>query len=416
MVQTNRRNVMKMLGAGVAVSTLGLPMYARAQSAPYKMGMITALSGPSESLGRPMLDGAEFAVAEINAAGGINGRMVELLIRDDRGRPDSGTVAARELIGEGCTMLLGTVSSAVALAISGILQQENTLLMTAAAHSLRLTHEDFNRNFFRVTDNPYMRQRAQARIMAELHPDVTTWGGLVPDHEYGRSTWDSFKHGLETYYPELAGKDLTISNPILTQYGGSDYRNYIASAMRDPAVGFMNSLYGGDAITLFQQAKPYGFFQRKAPIVDTANEFIAARAMRGEMPDMWVGSHWYHGAFEGNEINDRLYTKYLEKTGIRFPDGFVSEGHAAVMAYAGALEKAPEGTAEALIPALEGLSFETATGTRTIRAEDHQTIKPVITYRVRGAQNDDGFEVVEYRVIDGAETIEPATPGAGIAW
>ncbi|MDR5652784.1 ABC transporter substrate-binding protein [Ruixingdingia sedimenti] len=416
MVQTNRRNVMKMLGASVAAGALGLPMYARAQSAPYKMGMVTALSGPSEMLGRPMLAGAEYAVAEINAAGGINGRQIELLVRDSKGRPDAGTVAARELIGEGCVMLLGTVSSAVALAISGILQQENALLMTAAAHSLRLTHEDFNRHYFRVTDNPYMRQRAQAKLMAELNGDVTAWGGLVPDHEYGRSTWDSFKHGLETYYPEIAGKTPSISDPILCQYGGSDYRNYIASAMRDPGVGFFNSLYGGDAITMFQQAKPYGFFQRKAPIVDSANEFIAARAMKAEMPDMWIGSHWYHGAFKGNEINDRIYAKYLEQTGIRFPDGFLSEGHAAVMAYAGALAKDGAGTAEALIPALEGLSFETATGTRTIRAEDHQAIKPVINYRVRSAQNEDGFEVVDFRVIDGAETIEPASPGAPVAW
>ena len=62
------------------------------------------------------------------------------------------------------------------------------------------------------------------------------------------------------------------------------------------------------------------------------------------------------------------------------------------------------------------LSFETATGTRTIRAEDHQAIKPVIMYRVRGASNDDGFEVVDYRVVDGAEVIEPAAPGKPVAW
>lgn len=416
MVQTTRRHVMKMLGAGVAASALGAPMIARAQSAPYKLGFVSALSGPAEALGAPMLMGAQFAVDEINAAGGINGRKVELLARDTKAKPDAGAVAARELIGEGCNMLLGTVSSAVALAISGILEQENAILITAAAHSLKLTHEAFNRHYFRITDNPYMRQRAQAKLMAELHPEVTAWGGLVPDHEYGRTTWESFKHGLNSFYPEIAKKTPAISDPILCQYGGSDYRNYIASAMRDPAVGFFNSTYGGDAITLFKQAKPYGFFQRKAPIIDSANEFIAARAMKAEMPDMWIGSHWYFGAFKGNAINDRLYDKYLKATGIKFPDGFVSEGHATVMAYAGALAKADSGKTEDVIPALEGLSFETATGTRTIRAEDHQAIKPVIMYRVRGASNDDGFEVVDYRVVDGAEVIEPAAPGKPVAW
>lgn len=416
MVQINRRKVLHLMGASVAASALSAPTYVRAQSAPYKMGFVGALSGPAEALGRPMLFGTQLAVDEINASGGINGRSIELHVRDSKGKPDTGTVMARELVGEGCNMLLGCVSSSVALAINGILKQENATLITAAAHSLRLTHEDFNPHYFRVTDNPYMRQRAQAKLMAELYPDVTSWGGLIPDHEYGRSTWEAYQHGLNTFYPELADVQPSISDPILTQYGGSDYRNYIASALRDPAVGFFSSLYGGDAISLYQQAKPYGFFQKKAPFVDSANEFIPARAMKSELPEMWVGSHWYFGAFEGNEISDRLYKKYSEETGNKHPDGFVSEGHATVMAYAGALAKAPEGTTEDVISALEGLTFETATGSRTLRAEDHQAIKPVIIYRLRGVDNDVGFEVMEYRVIDGAETIEDATPGQPVNW
>ena len=99
-----------------------------------------------------------------------------------------------------------------------------------------------------------------------------------------------------------------------------------------------------------------------------------------------------------------------------FPEGFLAEGHAAVLAYAAALKSAPDGTVDSLRSALEGLVFETATGTRTLRAEDHQAIKPVVTYRVRGADNADGIEVMEYRVIDGALTIEPPSPGQAIQW
>lgn len=416
MVQANRRNLLKFLGAGAAVSALGMPYVSRAQGQPYKLGFVGALSGPSEPLGAPMLEGARIAAEEINAAGGINGSMIELLVRDSKGRPDTGTIAARELVGEGANLLLGVVSSAVALGINGILQQENAVLITCAAHSLRLTHEDFNRHYFRITDNPYMRQRAQAKLVAELYPDTTAWGGLIPDHEYGRSTWDSFRHGLQQFYPEIAGKTPQISEPILTSYNSSDYRNYIGSAMRDPMVGTFVSLYGGDAITMYQQAKPYGFFERKKPIVDSANEFIVARAMKAEMPEMWVGTHWYNGAFEGNEVNDRLYAKYVERTGNKYADGFLAEGHAAVIAYAEALRKTGEAETAAVIDALEGLSFETATGSRTIRKEDHQTIKPVILYNLRGSPNGDGIEVLEHRVIDGAEVIEPATPGAPVQW
>jgi len=413
----NRRDAIKVFGAGLAAGAIAAPAVARAQSAPYKLGFISALSGPSEPLGRPMLMGAEIAVEEINAAGGINGRRLELAVRDSKAKPDVATVATRELVGEGCNMLLGTVSSAVALAISGMLQQENAILITCAAHSMRLTHENFNRNYFRITDNPFMRQGAQAKLMAELHPDVPAWGGLIPDHEYGRSTWEAFKYGLNRFYPKIANRTPEIADPIFTQYGGSDYRNYVASAMRSKARGMFVSLYGGDAVTLFQQARPYGFFEKKSPIVDSANEFIVARAMRAETPDMWVGSHWYFGAFKGNPINDRLYAAYVARTGDTFPDGFLSEGHAAVMAYAAALKKTGgDASTPAVIDALSGLTFDSATGPRTIRAEDHQAIKPVVQYRLRGAKTPEGFEVVDFRVVPGAEVIEPPTPGAPVQW
>lgn len=415
-LKTSRRQAMRIMGAGAATGVLGMPAIGRAQSAPYKLGMITELSGPSEMLGQGMLTGATIAVEDINAAGGVNGRKLELLVRDTKGRPETGTAGARELAGDGCNLMLGLANSAVALAISAILPQENAILITCAAHSLRLTHENFNRHYFRITDNPYMRQRAQAKLMAQEFPDVVAWGGLVPDHEYGRSTWDSFRHGLNTYYPEVAHKPAQISEPILCQYGGTDYRNYVASAMRDKAQGFLISLYGGDAVTLFQQAKPYGFFARKKPLVDCANEFMVARAMRADLPETWVGSHWYSGAFKGNPINDRLAARVLEKTGEKFADGFIAEGHSAVLAYAEALRKTGEPKTESVIAALEGLTFDSATGPRTIRAEDHQTIKPVIIYRVRGSAGADGIEVMDTRLVAGADVIEPPTPGAAVKW
>lgn len=416
MVQISRRNLVKLMGVGAAASTLGMPFIRSAKaSEPYKIGFVGALSGPAETLGHPMLEGAKAAVAEINAAGGINGRPLELLARDSKAKPAEGTVAARELVGLGCNMLLGVVSSSVGLAINGILQQENAILITCAAHSMRLTKEDFNRHYFRITDNPYMRERALARVMAEEHGDVTGWGGIIPDHEYGRSTWECFEDGLKSFYPEVAKATPTISEPILTQYGGSDYRNYVASAMRDKAEGFFVSVYGGDAVTLFQQALPYGFFQKKKAIADSANEFIVARAMGESFPEMWIGSHWYSGAFKGNPLNDGLYKHLVDQTGDKFQNGFAGEGHSAVQAYAGALRKAGSDKTEDVIAALEGLTFDSVTGPRTIRAEDHQTIKPVILYKVRGSKNADGIEVVDHRVVDGSLVIDPATPGTALA-
>lgn len=413
----DRRNVLKTLGTVVGVSAAGstslLSSLAGAQvSQPIKLGFISSLSGAQAPLGQPMLLGAQIAVDQINKAGGVIGRKLELVVRDDKAKPTDATVAARELAGNGVNLLLGAVSSAVALAINAMLEQEKVLLITCAAHSEKLTKENFVRNYFRVTDNPYMRERALAKMAAQRYPGIDRWGGIIPDHEYGRTTWGCFEDGLREFYPSVAKKKPTITAPVKTQYGASDYRGGITAAMGIPAEGFFVSVYGGDAVTLFKQAEPFGFFKKAKLIIDSANEFIVAKAMKQDLPDMWVGTHWYAGAFEDIATSRELQAEAVRRTGDKFTLGFVSEGHAAVMAYAKAVQAAGNTDTQAVLSALESVTFETATGPRTFRKEDHQAIKPVVMYRLRGsAKSSDGFEVVDLIRIPGAEVIDPPTPG-----
>lgn len=413
----NRRNIVKALGmaagAGVAGSTGLMSSVAWAQAGqPIRIGFISSLSGAQASLGQPMLLGAEIAIDQINKVGGVNGRKLELVVRDDKAKPADASVAARELAGSGVNMLCGVVSSSVALAISAMLEQEKALLITCAAHSDKLTKENFVRNYFRVTDNPYMRQRALAKMAAQRYPTVERWSGIIPDHEYGRTTWSCFEDGLREFYPSIAKKQAKITQPVKTPYGAPDYRSGITMAMGVPAEGFMVSAYGGDAVTLYKQAGPFGFFKKAKLIIDSANEFIVAKAMKQELPDMWVGSHWYAGAFEDVAVSRELQAEAVRRTNDKLTMGFMAEGHAAVMAYAKAVQAAGSTETQAVLQALESVTFDTATGPRNFRKEDHQAIKPVVMYRLRGSdKSPDGFEVVEFIRVPGAEVIDPPTPG-----
>lgn len=416
----DRRKFIKTAGAGAAMLGCGaLPIRRAVASSegPVRLGFISSITGAQAALGQPMLLGAQIAVDQINAAGGVLGRKLELVVRDDKARPNDATVAARELSGEGVKLLLGVVSSSVALALNAMLQHEKQALITCAAHSDRLTKENFNRNYFRVTDNPYMRMRFMSRTLAERNAGVTAWGGIVPDHEYGRTTWNCFEEGLREHYAK-AGGDHTISNPLRTQYGATDYRNIIGGAMGLPAQGFFVSVYGGDAVTLFQQARPYGFFKKAKVIVDSANEFIVAKAMKHAMPEMWVGTHWYPGAFTDLPASNELYEQYKQRTnGDAYPDGWLAEGHAAVMAYARAIQAAGNLDTDTIVSALEGITFETAAGPRHFRQEDHQAIKPLIMYRLRGSKEAAvGFEVLEYIKLPGEDFIDEPTPGQPLAF
>jgi branched-chain amino acid transport system substrate-binding protein len=416
----DRRNVLKTLGtlAGTGVvgsgSLLGSAAWAQA-SKPIKLGFISSLSGPQAPLGQPMLLGAQIAVDQINKAGGVNGRKLELVVRDDKAKPADATVAARELAGSGVNMLLGVVSSAVALAITAMLKQEKALLITCAAHSDKLTKENFVRNYFRVTDNPYMRVRALAKMAAQRYPAVDRWSGIIPDHEFGRTTWGCFEDGLREFYPSVAKKNSLITAPVKTQYGAADYRSGIAAAMAKPAEGFMVSVYGGDAVTLFKQAEAFGFFKKAKLIIDVANELLVAKAMKQDLPDMWVGTHWYAGAFEDVAVSRELQAEAIRRTNDPLTQGWLAEGHAAVMAYAKALQAAGTTETQAVLSALESVTFETATGPRSFRKEDHQAIKPVVMYRLRGSiKSSQGFDIVDTIRVPGAEVIDPATPGKAL--
>jgi branched-chain amino acid transport system substrate-binding protein len=377
---------------------------------PIRFGVLVPLSGAQALLGIQIKRGAEIAAKELNQSGGIMGRPVELVIRDTKANPEIGVAAARELLSQGINLYFGIISSAVALAITPLMEKENGILITTAAHSDRLTHENFNTHYFRITDNPFMRSGGLARLMAEKYPNVTTWAGIIPDHEYGRTTWATFEAGLKKYYPEIAKKEVEIVSVQRTPYGATDYKNFITAALNSKAKGVYTSVYGADAVTLFRQAAPYGFFKKIDVLIDATNELAIPQAMGKITPPHWIGFHWYYGAYKDNPMAKKLYEDY-DKEYKEYPWGFVAEAHSAMIAYKAAIEKAKSTDTKAVIKALEGLTFDSASGKRTIRAEDHQTIKDVNLVHVVPTEEAPGWKIDEIKVYTGDGLIEPPSPG-----
>lgn len=406
----DRRSLLKYSAAAAAVAA-GVPGLARAQGGVLKIGLITPLSGPQEFIGAYVRNGAEIAVEQINKAGGIMGRQVALEIRDDKANPAAALAAARELLGAGINLHIGGISSAVVLALGPVMQQENGVFLTCGAGTEKMNHENYSPNLFRPGDSPDARTRAQARLMAQKYPDITRWTGLVPDHEYGRTTWSIFVDGLLEYYPAIAKKKPEILEPILMPYGVTDYRNPITQALRQQADGCFNCTYGGDAITMFQQARGFGLMQRYKVICDAANEFLVARGLKQQFPAQWTGMHYYAEANKGNPLSDKFVADYFAKTKDAEPLGWAAEAHAAIYALQKAIEKGKSADTAAVIANLKGLTWDTVTGPRTMRAEDNQAIKDVELVYIEPAATDKGYKVTQYVKIDGKTVIFPPTPG-----
>ena len=204
MSQPNRRQVLQ-YGTFTATG-LAFPNFSNAQPAPIKIGLVTPLSGSQEFIGIFVKNGAEVAVDQINKAGGVLGRPLQLEIRDDKASPAAALAVTRELLGAGVNLHIGGISSAVVLAVAPVMQQENGVHVTCGAGTEKMNHEAYSPNMFRPGDGPDSRGRAQARLMAQKYPDITRWTGLVPDHEYGRTTWGIFVDGLLEFYPSIAKK------------------------------------------------------------------------------------------------------------------------------------------------------------------------------------------------------------------
>jgi branched-chain amino acid transport system substrate-binding protein len=413
MTKLNRRQVL--LGSAAVGGSLALPFpYVKRAKAQDEViiGVVTPLSGPQQLIGNFAKIGAEIARDYVNRNGGIAGKPVRLELRDSRANPNDASVAARELVGLGANLQLGTISSAVALAMGPLMQNEGGIVITSGAGTEKINHENYSPNVFRVGDNPYMRSHGLVRNIVEKQPEISSWGGIIPDHEYGRTTWATFVDAMLTVYPELTGKQPDIKEPILVPYGSGDYKNYIAQAMRLPVEGIYTSVYGGDAVTLYQQAKPFGFFDKIKALLDSANEFLVANAMGNQVPKHWSGFHWYYKTNEGNPLSDDLYNEYVKRTGDKYPMGWAAEAQAAVLAYKAAVEKAGSTDTDKVIEALKGLTFDSATGKRTIRAEDNQAIKNTELCLIEpSSEAESGFAVTDYVQVDGSKVIEPPSPG-----
>src|SRR5437773_9783845 len=112
----SRRSTLALMGAGVA--TFPTPWLARAQAKTIKVGMPTILSGRVAQLGTSSRNGVMLEIEKVNAAGGLAGRQIEMVIRDSKGQPQEAARVARELVNtDGCELLIDAEASSGAFAV-----------------------------------------------------------------------------------------------------------------------------------------------------------------------------------------------------------------------------------------------------------------------------------------------------------
>ncbi|HXC38012.1 MAG TPA: ABC transporter substrate-binding protein [Burkholderiales bacterium] len=409
MKKVSRRTVLKGIGAGAGALAAGSAGRVLAQAQPIQIGALYPLTGPTAVFGGFATTGAKIAANRINAAGGVLGRKIEIVIRDDKSQPAEAALMARELLGNGTKLLIGGYLTAQSMAVLGLLTEGNAVFQATGTSVNAFTHESFHPNAFRCSANIHMIYYAYAKYAAAQAPDVTRWGGVIVDAAFGESNWAAITGGLRKYH-RLNGRIVEFNEPLRTKIGATDYRVQIAALMSQPVDGLYLGLVGADYAAFVNQAAPFGLFKKAKVVLETGAGLALGKTLRKSIPAGQMSFTAWHPPTDTSQLGKDLY-KDLQATGNATPDSQVANAHNAVMAYARAIKAAGTTDTKAVIRALEDVSFDTAGGHFKYRKQDHQLMASTTCFWMEGTEADPGYVLKSPATLPGEETIEPATPG-----
>ena len=183
-IDTRRRAVLA--GASAGAATLGFPALILAQSDVVRIGHLTPRTGFLGPLGEFAVQAADMAVAEINAAGGINGRKVELLKEDSVNPQTASTKAERMIERDRVACIIGEISSASALTISQVAERTKTLFINSGANSDELRGKGCKKYMFHIESQNSMYVKTCGRsLMAQGLVKGKKWFSLTADYAFG---------------------------------------------------------------------------------------------------------------------------------------------------------------------------------------------------------------------------------------
>jgi len=405
----SRRTLLK----AAAAASLGSASVARSQTGPVRIGLILPISGIGADASVAWQAGVRVAVDQWNAAGGLLGRPIELVVRDDKYTSAGAVAAARDLSGAGVNLLIGGAQSPMALATAPILAELNALMVAPCPTVMSLTHEGFQKNFFRLSWNAYIAFAGIGGLLAEKFNDVQTWSCIVPDSENGRDMARYFALGAQRAAAK-AGRNIKILDPVYASLNKPDYKVEINGLMNAPSQGLFVGLTAAPCISLLQQGRAVGMDKKFKVIGDAGTEMLIAKAMQKSLPpNLWSISFWVPGleATRRYPLSQPLLDGYAKLMNDRNPAGIVHSSHRAALGLFNGIKKAGTTETAAVVSALEGLTFETAMGPYHIRKEDHQGLGNAYIAKVSTMDAAPGYGITDAVVLNESTVAEPPTPG-----
>jgi len=354
----------------LACAVAMVPSFAMAKDT-IKIGFPIPLSGPTSVYGVPILKGAQMAVAEINAKGGVLGQDLEILPRDSKANADEAVRLARELIiKDGAQFLIGTLTSAEAPAVSTISKENKIVFLAPAAKTTQLTSpQNIHPYVFRVASNTAIEGQSGAIIVSKWQ--VKKIATIAPDYAYGRDVMAAFTAHLKQLRP-----DIEIVDQQWPKLGEPDLTPFITAQMSKQPDAVYCALFAGDFLTLVKQGTPLGYFKAIENRLADGGEVGAVDVTQplgadfpygiwadAYDPVIWPGKE----PAEHKAFIERLKAFMKSDVG----SGWAAQGYSSILALVAGIQKAGSTDSDKVAAAMAGLTYETPLGKRTFDPKTH---------------------------------------------
>jgi len=352
-------------------------MTAATAADPIKIGVVTPLSGTYAGIGQQVRWGLELATKEVNAAGGIMGRPVELVFEDEEANPSVAVQKAEKLFQVGkVDFLTGTVNSGSTLAVGQLAERAGKLIATTVSFADSITADKCSPNVFRVNARAGQQSAALAVWLAKEKPQAKVFY-LGPDYEMGRSTVAAFKASAEKVGASTVGE-------VFAPLDAKDYTQCVGQVRAARPQVLYTSVAGNDTVRLLSQMQEFGLLNNLTIVGASGTVTAQNLSAIGKAAEGFVTGVGYSAEIDTPE-NKKFVTAF-KAANKNDPDLYGADSYGLIYAYKAAVEKAKSTETEKVRTAMRDLKWDTPQGEKTLRAGDHQAVQTMYVVRVTGGQ------------------------------
>jgi branched-chain amino acid transport system substrate-binding protein len=343
----------------------------------------------------PYKKGIEMAVEEVNAKGGVLGKKLEVVTRDDGANPGEAVRVAEELVTrENVVALAGTFLSNIGLAVTNFAGQKKVFFLAAEPLTDKITWQNGNKYTYRLRASTYMQ--TAMLLPSAVAAKKKKWALVYPNFEYGQAAAEAFKTLMKKAQPDV--EFVTEQAPPLGKIDAGAVAQAIDDAKPD---AIFNVLFGPDLTKFVREGNTRGVFKDRTVVSLLSGEPEYLDPLKDEAPAGWIVT-----GFPWDKVKTPEYTAFLaayQKKYNDYPRLGSIVGYVTIKSLAAGIAKAKSTDTEKLVDAFKDLKVDSPFGPFEYRASDHQATMGAFVGKL-ALENGKGT-MVDFKYVDGASVL-----------